>query len=163
MTTSAAGRRVSAVVRLRRTDIDRDRLLLRGAQDKGRKDRSTLLSTRLRTKLRAYWTCYRPAPWVCTGLDPHPPMPIGTAQKISSHAQQRAGITHGQGLHMLRHGCATPLLAAGADGRTIQMLLGHQSLDTTTRSLQITRQHLATSRSPCDLLPCGDMPLPTSE
>jgi len=103
MTTYAAGLRVSAVVRLRRTDIESDRLLLRVDQGKGRKDRSTLLSTRLLTELRAYWKCYRPAPWLLTGLDPHTPMPIGTAQKISYQAKQRAGITHGHGIHTLRN------------------------------------------------------------
>ena len=41
MTTYAAGLRVSEVVRLRRTDIARDRLRLRVEQGKGRKDRST--------------------------------------------------------------------------------------------------------------------------
>jgi len=163
MTTYAAGLRVSEVVRLRLTDIASDRLLLRVEQGTGRKDRSTILSTRLLTELRAYWQCYRPTPWLFTGLDPHTPMPIGTAQKISYHTKQRAGITHGHGIHTLRHCFATHLLEAGADVRTIQMLLGHQSLDTTTQYLQITRQHLATIRSPFDLLPCGDTSLPPSE
>jgi len=56
-----------------------------------------------------------------------------------------------------------PLLEAGVDIRTIQMLLGHQSLDTTTQYLRITRQHLATTRSPFALLPCGDPPPPPPE
>ena len=163
MTTYAAGLRVSEVVRLRLTDIESDRLLLRVEQGKGRKDRYTLLSTRLLTELRAYWKCYRPTPWLFTGLDPHTPMPIGTAQKIYYHAKQRAGMTHGHGIHTLRHCFATHLLEAGTDIRTIQMLLGHQSLDTTTQYLRITRQHLATIRSPFDLLPCGDTSLPLSE
>jgi integrase/recombinase XerD len=90
-------------------------------------------------------------------------MPIGTAQKIYSHAKQRAGITHGHGIHTLRHCFATHLLEAGVDVRTIQMLLGHRSLDTTTRYLRITRQYLATLHSPFDLLPCGDPPQPTPE
>ena len=98
-----------------------------------------------------------------TGLDPHAPMPIGTAQTISYHAQRTAGITHGHGIHTLRHCFATHRLEAGVDVRTIQMLLGHQALNTTTRSLRITRQHLATGRSPFDLLPCGDPPQPTPE
>jgi integrase/recombinase XerD len=163
MTTYAAGLRVSDVVRLRLTDIESDRLLLRVEQGKGRKDRSTLLSPRLLTELRTSWQCYRPAPWLFTGLDPRTPMPIGTAQKIASHAKRTAGITHGHGIHALRHGFATHLLEAGVDVRTLQMLLGHRSLDTTTRSLRITRQHLATIRSPFDLLPCGDTPRPTPE
>ena len=163
MTTYAAGLRVSAVVRLQLTDIESERMLLRIEQGKGRKDRYTLLSTRLLTELRAYWQLYRPAPWLFTGLDPHRPMPIGTAQKISYHAKQRAGITHGHGIHTLRHCFATHLLEAGVDVRTIQMLLGHRSLDTTTRALRITRQSLATLHSPFDLLPCGDPPRPTPE
>ena len=163
MTTYAAGLRVSEVVRLTRTDIASARMLLRVEQGKGRKDRSTLLSARLLTALRTYWKRYRPAPWLLTGLDPHTPMPIGTAQNISSHAKHAAGITHGQGIHTLRHGFATHLLATGVDVRTIQMLLGHRSIDTTTRDLQVTRQHLATIRSPFDLLLCGDTPLPTPE
>ncbi len=163
MTTYAAGLRVSEVVRLRLTDIESERGLIRVEQGKGRKDRSTLLSTRLLTDLRAYWKLYRPAPWLFTGLDPHAPLPIGTAQKISYHAKRAAGITHGHGIHTLRHCFATHLLEAGVDVRTIQMLLGHQALDTTTQYLRITRQHLATIRSPFDLLPCGDPPLPTPE
>jgi integrase/recombinase XerD len=103
MTTYAAGLRVSAVVRLQLTDIESERMLLRIEQGKGRKDRYTLLSTRLLTELRAYWHLYRPAPWLFTGLDPYLPMPIGTAQKIYYHAKQRVGITHGHGIHTLRH------------------------------------------------------------
>jgi site-specific recombinase XerD len=163
MTTYAAGLRVSEVVRLQLTDIESDRMLIRVEQGKGRKDRYTLLSTRLLTELRAYWKLYRPAPWLFPGLDPHRPMPSGTAQKIYYHAKRTAGITHGHGIHTLRHSFATHLLEAGVDVRTIQMLLGHQSLDTTTQYLRITRQYLATIRSPFDLLPCGDLPRPTPE
>lgn len=83
MTTDAAGLRVSEVVRLRLTAIARERLLLRIEQGTGRKDRYTLLSTRLLTALRADWPCYRPRPWWFTGRDPHTPRPMGTAQQIS--------------------------------------------------------------------------------
>src|SRR2546428_3852943 len=136
MTTYAAGLRVSEVVRLQLTAIESDRMLIRVEQGKGRKDRYTLRSPRLLTALRAYWPLYRPAPWLFTGRAPHLPMPIGTAQKLSYHAKQRAGITHGHGLHTLRHCFAPHLLEAGVDVRTIQRLLGHRSLDTTTRYLR---------------------------
>ena len=164
MTTYAAGLRVSEVVRLKLTDIESERMLLRVEQGKGRKDRYTLLSTRLLTELRAYWQLYRPAPWLFTGLDPHRPMPIGTAQKIYYHAPSSARGSRTAKVSIRCATCfATHLLEAGVDVRTIQMLLGHRSLDTTTRYLRITRQYLATIRSPFDLLPCGDPPQPTPE
>jgi integrase len=152
MTTYAAGLRVGEVVRLQLTDIESDRRLIRVNQGKGRKDRYTLLSTRLLAELRAYWQCYRPSPWLFPAQDRPQPMASASAQKIYSHTQRMAGITHGTGIQTLRHGCATPRLEAGVDLRTMPLLLGHRRIDTTTRSLHITRQHLAKVHSPCDLL-----------
>jgi site-specific recombinase XerD len=152
MTTSAAGLRVGEVVRLQLTDIESDRRLIRVNQGKGRKDRYTLLSTRLLAELRAYWQCYRPSPWLFPAHDRTKPMSIASAQKIYSHTKRHAGITHGKGIHTLRHCLATHLLDAGVDLRTMQLLLGHRSIDTTTRYRHITRQHLAKVHSPFDLL-----------
>ena len=162
MTTSAAGLRVSEVVHLQLPDIASDRRLIRVHQGKGRQDRSTLLSPRLLAELRASWKLDRPPQWVCPGQDRTRPMPIGTAQRISSHAKQAANLSHGQGIHTLRHGFATHRLEAGVDPRTIQLLLGHRSLNTPTRDLRVSRTHLANIHSPCDLLRVDTLP-PTPE
>jgi integrase len=45
------------------------------------------------------------------------------------------------------------LLEAGADVRTIQLLLGHESLTTTTRYLRIATTRVCSTSSPLDLLP----------
>ena len=154
MTTYSAGLRVSEVVRLQVTDIESesDRMLIRVNQGKGKKDRYTLLSTRLLHELRAYWRLERHKPWVFPGHDPKRHMPSGTAGKIYNRARRRAGIDHGSGIHTLRHCFATHLLDSGTDPRTIQVLLGHGSLNTTARYLHVSRQRLANVRSPLDLL-----------
>jgi len=60
MTTYAGGLRVSEVTRLRVSDIDSKRMLIRVEQGKGSKDRYTLLSQRLLAELRRYYRVYRP-------------------------------------------------------------------------------------------------------
>jgi integrase/recombinase XerD len=158
MTTYAAGLRVSEVVHLQVTDIEGERGLIRVNQGKGRKDRYTLLSARLLAELRAYWTLERCKPWLFPGQDRAQPLPILSAQRIYYRAKHAANLQHGKGIHTLRHSFATHLLEAGVDPRTIQLLLGHRSLDTTTRYLRVARTHLATIQSPLDLLRVDTLP-----
>ncbi len=54
----------------------------------------------------------------------------------------RAGFEEPIGPHQFRHGCATALLENGADLRTIQVLLGHSSLQTTQIYTSVTTHKL---------------------
>ena len=158
MTTYSAGLRVSEVVRLQPRDIESDRMLIRVHQGKGKKDRYTLLSSRLLIELRAYWKIRRPPQWLFPGRDLSQPMAVRTAQQIYMTAKAKANLQRGAGIHTLRHCFATHLLEAGVDPRTIQVLMGHRSIQTTMRYLQITRAHLGNVHSPFDLLHFDDQP-----
>jgi len=152
MTTYSAGLRVSEVVRLKPTDIESDRMLIRVEQGKGRKDRYTILAERSLTELRQYWRAYSPGEWLFARPDRTGPISISTAQKTYTKARQAAGISHGPGIHSLRHAFATHLLEAGVDVMTIRQWMGHSSLRTTAGYLQVANNRRASVQSPLDTL-----------
>lgn len=152
MTAYGGGLRVSELVHLKVTDIHSDRMMIRVEQGKGKKDRYTLLSRRLLGELRSYWEIKRPPVWLFPGIHLHKPGCARMAQKAYAKAVAKAGITRKGGIHTLRHCFATHLLEAGEDIRTIQLLMGHSSILTTVRYLQVTSKTLQGTQSPLDLL-----------
>ena len=151
MTTYAGGLRISEVVHLKVTDIHSDRMMVRVEQGKGRKDRYTLLSERLLGELRTYWKLKHPDPWLFPGRS-NIPMTRRMAHHIYVAAVKKAGLRRKGGIHTLRHCFATHLLESGVDIRTIQVLMGHSSIRTTVRYLQVTSKTLQGTRSPLDLI-----------
>lgn len=152
MTTYAGGLRLSEVLHLKVTDIDSQRMMIRVEQGKGNKDRYTLLSQRLLLELRAYWKRERPSRLLFPGQTPHKPLAATSLQQVYTRAKLKATISKKGGLHTLRHCFGTHLLEAGTDLRTIQILMGHRHIQSTTRYLQLARPHLQRTVSPLDLL-----------
>jgi site-specific recombinase XerD len=139
MTAYASGVRVSELARLKVSDIDSDRMMIRVESGKGRKDRYTVLSATLLGILRQYWRAYRPEAWLFPGRQEKAHLPARTISKMYRAVKAKAGIGKPGGIHALRHCFATHLLEAGVDLRTIQVLMGHGSIRSTTRYLQLTQ------------------------
>jgi len=63
-------------------------------------------------------------------------------QRIVAKYAKRAGLPIGATPHTLRHSFATDLLISGADIRSVQEMLGHESIRTTQVYTHVTNRHL---------------------
>ena len=149
----AAGLRISEAVRLKPTDIDSQRMVIRVDQGKGQKDRYVMLSPKLLEILRSWWRVERPQQWLFPGDIPGRHISKDAVEQACQKARRLSGIPKPITPHSLRHGFAVHLLESGTDVRTIQLLLGHRSLATTARYLRIATSKVCSTSSPLDLLP----------
>jgi integrase/recombinase XerD len=158
MTLYATGARRAEVAHLKVSDIDSQRMVVHIRGGKGRKDRDVMLSPALLEALRTYWRGLRHKPtlWLFPGNRWHTSSHAVTTKVLWTACQQaalRAGLEHKHiHPHTLRHCFATHLLEAGADLRTIQILLGHRDLEETTIYLHLSQKHLSATSSPLDML-----------
>jgi integrase/recombinase XerD len=158
LTLYATGMRREELVQLKMADIDSGRMLIHIRQGKGKKDREVMLSPRLLQELRGYWRSANPKPntYLFPGKGPHQniDVPIDSRSVFDAvrQAAKRAGIDKHVHPHTLRHCFATHLLESGADLHTIQLLLGHADLKTTSRYLHLSERHLNATASPLDSL-----------
>ena len=158
MTLYATGARRAEVAALKVSDIDSQRMVVHIRGGKGRKDRDVMLSPALLEALRTYWRGLRHKPtlWLFPGNRWHTssrPVTTKVLWTACRQASVRAGLEHKHiHPHTLRHCFATHLLEAGADLRTIQVLLGHRDLEETTIYLHLSSKHLSATSSPLDAL-----------
>jgi len=146
------GVRVSELARLQGTDIDSGRRVVVVRQGKGKKDRQVGLSTDLLPLLRRYWKLYGLQSWLFPGPRLSEPITRSGVEWICQKAGQTAQINKAVYPHLMRHTYATHLLEAGMDLRSIQLLLGHASLQSTSIYLHVANPALETTRSPLNSL-----------
>jgi site-specific recombinase XerD len=139
---------------LKVSDIDSQRMVLHVQQGKGGRDRDVPLSPKLLDILRQYWRWMKPKTYLFPGMKNNWRADVPITDKVVwtavSNAAKAAGINKRVSPHTLRHSFATDLLEAGADLRTIQMLLGHAKLADTTVYLHLSRRHLQAVVSPLE-------------
>lgn len=152
-TAYATGLRRMEVANLRACDVDSRSGLIRVAHGKGDKTREVMLAPEMLATLRDHWRLHRlPGPWLFPaqarpGWADHP-----VALKSASEAFQRAllasKVERRVTLHGLRHAFATHLLEDGVDLRTLQRLLGHSDIKTTTIYLHVRTDRIRATPSP---------------
>jgi len=150
------GMRRTEASRLKVSDIDSQRMVIRIHSGKGLRDRDVPLTPKLLEVLRDYWCWKKPRVYLFPSKrgDPSVEQPISdkTVWNACRAAATRAGIHKKLSPHTLRHCFATHLLEAGTDLRTIQLLMGHERLEDTTIYLHLSQRHLHAAINPLDQL-----------
>jgi integrase/recombinase XerC len=145
----SAGIRLSELTGLNLNEIDDAQALIR-VHGKGRKVRIVPVGQPALTALKAYLekreALLRPE----SDCSDSPVFLSSRGKRLTSRSVQRivdkavlsSGIGRKISPHALRHSFATHLLDAGADLRSIQELLGHESLSTTQKYTSVSVSRL---------------------
>ncbi len=134
----ATGMRISELCGLNRSQVDDSgRIFITG---KGRKQRFVYLTPRAKQHLDNYLATRKDAapalfvPYAGRNVvKPKRRISTNYLQDRIKRYREKLKINVPTSAHSLRHGFATYLAEAGANPAAIQILLGHESLDTTTR------------------------------
>jgi site-specific recombinase XerD len=130
----ATALRRSELRHLKVGDIDSQRMVWPVRHGKGGMPRDIALSPGLLERWQVYFRGRKPVDWLFPSQQrPDQPLPAKSIRSGCGTAGKRAGIPRPVFPHLFRHACATPMLDAGADLRTLQVLLGHADIRTTAR------------------------------
>jgi site-specific recombinase XerD len=150
----ATGLRLQEACHLETTDIDAAQGVIHVRHAKGRKERLVMLSPRLLAILRAYWKQERPPAPYLFPTKSNRPLDPDVARRVLHLAAEAAGLDSKKVTpHVLRHSFATHLLERGTELRLIQVLLGHDNIQTTTRYARVSAKLLSKAKSPLEHLP----------
>jgi site-specific recombinase XerD len=145
----STGMRVSEAANLKIEDVNLKRyeFTVRG---KGDKPRVVFLTDRAKQALSEYLSKRRdPSPFMFVSHDRAKggrkeagPLTPRSVQRTVERCAMAAGITKHITPHTLRHTFATGLLREGADLRSVQSMLGHESITTTQIYTHVTNKQL---------------------
>ncbi|MDR3128594.1 MAG: tyrosine recombinase XerC [Bifidobacteriaceae bacterium] len=140
----STGLRVSELINLKKTDIDFNNNLITVRLGKGSKDRVIPIGKKALRALQFYFDNWQiNNQYIFTNTKNKPINPRQVTDIIHKLAKWSAlPDIHP---HSLRHSVATHLLENGADLRSVQEFLGHESLSTTQKYTHLSTKHLLDS------------------
>ncbi len=141
------GCRVTELIGLNTSDFNQTERWVK-VLGKGNKERLVPLTEVLAERLTAYLKDTRPSlikessNAILINDRGHRPSRVDVWRWLAAWSA-KAGFDEPVSPHRFRHGCATALLESGADLRSIQMLLGHSSIQTTQIYTNVTTGTIA--------------------
>lgn len=133
----ATGLRRAELLALQLTHIDSSRSVVRVIKGKGNKSREVPARSTLIGELRRYYKYYHPRTYLFEGPKPGEPYSASSFQNIVKKAAAKADIKKNISPHILRHSFATHMLEKGINLKRLQIILGHNSLKTTSIYLHL--------------------------
>ena len=148
----SAGLRRSELANLKISDIETHdgKYRIRINKGKGSKDRYTVLSKTILEELRIYFTSCKPKVYLFNGRIKGQPMSFAGIRHALIKAVERTDLSKRVNLHILRHCFASHALEDGLNIKTLQYLLGHQTIQTTLIYLHVSDVPLSKAFSPLD-------------
>ena len=146
----SSGVRLSECVDLRPCDIDGKNMLVHVVMGKGKKERYTIISAHALKTLREYFIKYRPQHYLFEGYS-NKQYSKRSVGKMITRVAKRSGLLKKATPHTLRHSFATHLLEQNINLCTIQKLLGHSSIKTTTIYTHVSNATITNIINPLDL------------
>ncbi len=149
----SSGLRLAELVSLKVRDIGLEDLTIHVREGKGRKDRITIFSEKIREDVGRFMQGKERDEYLFQSpmkdaRGRHCRLSGRTVQKVFENALKRAAISRKATPHDLRHSFATHLLENGISIRHIQQLLGHKNITTTTIYTKVYNPHLKGIKSP---------------
>jgi integrase/recombinase XerD len=143
----SCGLRVSELINLKWSNIDRSRMIINIILAKGKKDRQVMLTPELLPLLEKYYLEYKPKEYVLNGQTniQYTDRSVG---EVVKQLASKAGISKRVYTHLIRHCSFTHMVEEGVDINLIQKLAGHSNVKTTNIYLHISHNLISKITSP---------------
>lgn len=145
------GLRVSELINLKWSHIDRSRMIINIIQAKGKKDRQVGLSAAIIPLLEKYYLQYKPVEYVLNGQTSLQ-YSDRSVSEVMKQLGSKAGISKRVYTHLIRHCTFTHMVENGTDINLIQKIAGHSNVKTTTIYTHISHNLISRIQSPLDAI-----------
>lgn len=147
----SCGLRVSELINLQWSNIDRSRMVINIIAGKGKKDRQVMLSEQLIPLLESYWKQYKTKNFILGGqfCEKYSSRSVG---QVIKQLAKKAKINKRVYTHLMRHNCFTHLVEAGLDINIVKLLAGHSDVRTTMIYCHISHNRISSINSPLNAI-----------
>ena len=143
----SCGLRVSELINLKWSHIDRSRMIINIIQAKGQKDRQVGLNESIIPLLTNYWRQYKSVIYVLNGQNDLQYSARSVGEVVKQLAQ-KAGLSKRVYTHLIRHCTFTHMVEMGTDINLIQRIAGHSNVKTTSIYCHISHNMISKIQSP---------------